>query len=216
MQSSRVTVSRRSVKSDHYPDAVRRLFPSARLVFFAHCLAFAVVLTACSTSGRELKTPGPTRPPSAVLTAGTMDFSLPDATATGELAESHGAAFANIAPPISWGRVPSKAKFLVLVADIPRADFGTADESVLWLVTNIDPAANGIIEGQNPDGDIYIQWNGPTAGAGEQTKVRFRLYAVTKEHVDPTQSPLEIVLGLDKQNVGKSEFVVPFAPKGAS
>jgi hypothetical protein len=112
--------------------------------------------------------------------------------------------------------VPDKAKFLILVADIPRADFGTADESVLWLVTNIVPTTDGIVEGQNPDGDIYIQWSGPTAGPGEQVKVRFRLYAVTKALTDPAQSPLEIVLGLDKQNVGKSEFVVPFAPKGAS
>ena len=44
--------------------------------------------------------------------------------------------------------------------------------------------------------------------------MRFRLYAVTKALEDPAESPLEIVVRLDKQNVGKSEFVVPFAPKG--
>lgn len=145
-----------------------------------------------------------------------MDFSLPDATPTGELAESHGAAFGGVAPPVSWGRVPDKAKFLVLVADIPRADFGTDDRSVLWLVTNISPDSEGIVEGQNPDGDIYIAWSGPTIGRGEQVKVRFRLYAVTKPLEDPAESPLEIVVRLDKQNVGKSEFVVPFAPKVTS
>jgi hypothetical protein len=212
----RVTVSRRSLKSDHYPDAVRRLFPLGRLAFLAHCLVLAVLLAACSTSGRELKTPGPTRPPSAVVSAGTMDFSLPDATPTGELAEIHGAQFSGVAPPISWGRVPNKAKFLILVADIPRADFGTEDRSVLWLVTNISPTSEGLVEGENPDADVYIAWSGPTIGRGEQVKVRFRLYAVTKALDDPSESPLEIVVRLDKQNVGKSEFVVPFAPKATS
>jgi phosphatidylethanolamine-binding protein (PEBP) family uncharacterized protein len=195
---------------------VRRPFLPARLPVFAHCLILAVLLAACSTSGRELKTPGPTRPPSAVLSAGTMDFSLPDGATTGELAERHGAEFDNVAPAISWGRVPDKAEFLILVADIPRADSGTADASVLWLVTNIVPTTDGIIEGQNPDGDIYIQWSGPTAAPGEQVKVRFRLYAVTKALDDPSESPLELVVRLDKQNVGKSEFVVPFAQKVAS
>ena len=141
---------------------------------------------------------------------------MPDATATGELAEHHGAAFGNVAPPISWGRVPDKAKFLILVADIPRADFGTDDNSVLWLVTNLAPTSEGIAEDQPPEGDVYVTWSGPTTGRGEQTKVRFRLYAVTKALEDPLESPLEIVVRLDKQNVGKSEFVVPFAPKAAS
>jgi hypothetical protein len=195
---------------------VRRLFPPGRLAFLAHCLVLVVLLAACSTSGRELKTPGPTRPPSAVQSAGTMDFTLPDATATGELAEIHGAAFGGVAPPISWGRVPNKAKFLILVADIPRADFGTEDQSVLWLVTNISPTSVGIVEGEDPDGDVYIAWSGPDIGRGEQVKVRFRLYAVTKALEDPAESPLEIVVRLDKQNVGKSEFVVPYAPKATS
>jgi len=195
---------------------VRRLFPPGRWAFLAHCLVLVVTLAACSTSGREMKTPGPTRPPSAVQSAGTMDFSMPDATATGGLAENHGTAFGNVAPPISWGRVPDKAKFLILVADIPRADFGTEDASVLWLVANIAPTSEGIAEDQPPDGDVYIDWNGPSTERGEQTKVRFRLYAVTKALEDPTESPLEIVVRLDKQNVGKSEFVVPFAPKAAS
>jgi Phosphatidylethanolamine-binding protein len=200
---------------------VRRHSPLGHLAFLAPvfltlCLVLVVLLTACSTSGRELRTPGPTRPPSAVISAGTMDFTLSDATATGELAESHGAAFGGVAPPVSWGRVPDKAKFLILVADIPKADFGTEDQSVLWLVPNINPSSEGIVEGQNPDGDVYIAWSGPTIGRGEQVKVRFRLYAVTKPLDDSTESPLEIVVRLDKQNVGKSEFVVPFAPKVTS
>ena len=57
---------------------------------------------------------------------------------------------------------------------------------------------------------------GPDHRRGGQVKVRFRLYAVTKALNDPTESPLEIVVGLDKQNVGKSEFIVPFAPKATS
>jgi hypothetical protein len=185
-------------------------------VFLTLSLVFVVMLTACSTSGRDLRTPGPTRPPSAVISAGTMDFTLTDATATGELAESHGAAFGGVTPPVIWGAVPDKAKFLVLVADIPKADFGTDNQSVLWLVTNINPDSEGIVDGQNPDGDVFIAWSGPTIGRGEQVKVRFRLYAVTKALEDSTESPLEIVVRLDKQNVGKSEFVVPFAPKVTS
>ena len=195
---------------------VRRLVPLSRSALIAHCLVLVVTLAACSTSGRELKTPGPTRPPSAVQSLGTMDFSLPDATETGELAEIHGAEFGNLAPAISWGRVPDKAKFLILVADIPRADFGTDDNSVLWLVTNIVPTSEGIGEDEPPDGDVYIAWDGPTSQPGEEVKVRFRLYAVTKALEDPSESPLEIVVRLDKQNVGKSEFVVPFPPTAAS
>jgi phosphatidylethanolamine-binding protein (PEBP) family uncharacterized protein len=174
-----------------------------------------VIFAGCSTSGREMKTPGPTRAPSAVLSAGTMDFSLPDAAATGVLAEKHGAEFGNVAPGLSWARVPDKAKYLILVADIPRADSGTSDQSVLWLVANIDPASEGIAEGQPPQGEEYVDWNGPPTSSA-QVKVRFRLYAVTKELEDPAESPLEIVVRLDRQNVGKSEFVVPFGPKAAS
>jgi phosphatidylethanolamine-binding protein (PEBP) family uncharacterized protein len=145
-----------------------------------------------------------------------MDFTLPDASTTGELAMEHGAAFGNVAPAVSWGGVPDKAKYLVLVADIPRADSGTDDNSVLWLVTNISPDSTGVAKGQNPDGDIYLAWNGPTATIGQQVRVRFRLYATTRAHEDPGESPLEIVVRLDRQNVGKSEFVVPFTPKAES
>ena len=195
---------------------VRRPSPLGLSALIAHCLIFVLVLSGCSTTGREMKTPGPTRPPSLVKSAGTMDFTLPDATATGELAEVHGASFGNVAPPISWDSVPDKAKYLILVADIPRADSGTDDASVLWLVANIDATSDGIIEGKPPEGDVYIPWSGPTTARGGQVKVRFRLYAVTKALNNPTESPLEIVVGLDKQNVGKSEFIVPFAPKATS
>lgn len=144
-----------------------------------------------------------------------MEFTLPEATTTGTLAQVHGAAFGNVAPAISWGGVPDKAKYLVLVADVPRADSGTADESVLWLVANIAPDSDGVNEGGDPQGDIYLDWSGPEASPGQQVKVRFRLYAVTKALDDPTESPLEIVVRLDRQNVGKSEFVVPFTPKAS-
>jgi len=145
-----------------------------------------------------------------------MDFTLPDATAVGELPDRHGAQFGNVAPPVSWGNVPDKAKFLILVVDIPKVDSGTDDASVLWLVANINPATDGVGENQPPGGDIYIPWAGPTTGRGAQVKVRFRLYAVTKPLADPTESPLDIVIRLDRTNVGKSEFVVPYAPKAAS
>ena len=162
-----------------------------------------------------MQKPGPTRPPSAVKSAGTMDFTLPDASTTGELAQIHGAAFGNVAPAVSWAAIPDKAKFLVVVADIPRADSGTADESVLWLVANIVPESGGITEDSSPQGDVYLDWSGPDAAPNQEVKVRFRLYAVTKALDDPAESPLEIVVRLDRQNVGKSEFVVPFVPKSS-
>jgi len=195
---------------------VRRRFSLGPSSLLAQFLVAVVLLAGCSTSGRELKTPGPTRPPSAVISAGTMDFSLPDATATGQLAEEHGGDFANVAPPLSWGRVPSKAKYLIVVADVPRADSGTADDSVLWLVANIDASTDGLIADQAPPGEVYRGWNGPTVGPNQQVKVRFRLYAVTQALSDPNESPLEIVVRLDKQNVGKSEFSVPFVAKTTS
>jgi phosphatidylethanolamine-binding protein (PEBP) family uncharacterized protein len=195
---------------------VSRRSPLGRRAVFALGLLAAMMLAACSTSGREMKTPGPTRPPTAVRSAGTMDFTLPDAATSGELAMEHGSAFGNLAPAISWGAIPDKAKYLVLVADVPRADSGTDDNSVLWLVANIPPDSPGIQEEQAPEGDIYREWTGPTAAIGQQVRVRFRLYAVTKPLEDPGASPLEIVVRLDRQNVGKSEFVVPFTPKAAS
>jgi phosphatidylethanolamine-binding protein (PEBP) family uncharacterized protein len=145
-----------------------------------------------------------------------MDFTLPDASSSGILADEHGADFGNIAPAVSWGAVPDKAQYLVLVADVPRADSGTDDNSVLWLVANIVPDSSGITEDENPPGDVYLSWTGPTASANQQVRVRFRLYAVTKPLEDPAESPLEIVVRLDRQNVGKSEFVVPFTPKSGS
>ena len=194
---------------------MRRRSPLGNSAFFVLGLLAALILTACSTSGREMKPPGPTRPPSAVKSAGTMEFTLPEASATGTLAEVHGAAFGNVAPAVSWGAVPDRAKFLVLVADVPRPDSGTADESVLWLVANIVPDSGGIDEDTSPDGEIYVDWKGPDAAPGQQIKVRFRLYAVNRALDDPAESPLEIVVRLDRQNVGKSEFVVPFTPKSS-
>ena len=195
--------------------AVRRRSPFGRFAFSALCLLAVLILTACSTSGREMKKPGPTRPPTAVKSAGTMDFTLPEASSSGTLAQIHGAAFGNVAPAVSWGAVPDKAKFLILVADIPRTDSGTADESVLWLVATIGAATGGIAEDSVPEGDVYLEWSGPDAAPNQEVKVRFRLYAVTKALEDPTESPLEIVVRLDRQNVGKSEFVVPFIPKSS-
>ena len=192
---------------------VRRRSPFGRFAFPALCLFMALILTACSTSGRDMKKPGPTRPPSAVRSAGTMDFTLPEASSTGALAQIHGAAFGNVAPAVSWDAVPDKAKFLILVADIPRADSGTADESVLWLVANLSPGTTGIAEDSPPEGEVYLDWSGPDAAPNQQVKVRFRLWAVTKALEDPAESPLEIIVRLDRQNVGKSEFVVPFTPK---
>jgi hypothetical protein len=194
---------------------VRRRCPLGLFAFLALGLLAALIVTACSTSGREMKKPGPTRPPSAVRSAGTIDFTLPEASTTGTLAEIHGAAFGNVAPGVSWGAVPDKAKFLILVADIPRADSGTADESVLWLVANLVPESGGVAEDSAPEGDVYLDWSGPDAAPNQEVKVRFRLYAVTKALDDPAESPLEIVVRLDRQNVGKSEFVVPFIHKSS-
>jgi hypothetical protein len=178
-------------------------------------LAIVALVAGCSESGRVMKVPGPTRTPPVIRSVGSFDFSSESVTAAGELPQRSGRRYDDIAPAINWGAVPSKTKYLMLVADIPKTDFGTDNDRVLWVVTNIDPAKQAFAEGQAPPGIVVKPWAGPDTEVGFRDNVRFRMWATTKELKSADGTPLQIVLELDKENVGKSEFSVPFAPKAS-
>ena len=112
--------------------------------------------------------------------------------------------------PISSPAVPA------LKRELGNRSSNVLGDALLYFQAGKVRANDGFVEDQAPPGDVYLGWNGPTVGTNAQGKVRFRLYAVTKALVDPKESPLEIVVRLDKENVGKSEFVVPYAPKTTS
>ncbi len=172
-------------------------------------------LAGCSNSGRVLRVPSPTRTPPVIRSVGAFDFSSPSITAVGELPLRVGRSYDNVAPALEWGSLPARSKYLVLVADIPKADFGTSNEQVLWLVANIDPALGGFAEAAAPPGEVVKPWSGPDTAVGARDTVRFRMWAVSTPLKSTGLTPLQIVLLLDKDNVGKAEFSAPFAPKGS-
>ena len=174
-----------------------------------------LVSAGCYESGRDMKIPGPTRTPPVIRSLGNFEFSSPSITPVGELPQRVGGRYNNVAPAIEWGAVPSKAKYLVLVADISKSDLGTDNDRVLWLVANIDTARQGFAEGQAPPGMVIRAWTGPTTDIGFRDNIRFRMWATTQEVKSVDATPLQIILGLDKENVGKSEFTVPFSPRAS-
>ena len=166
---------------------------------------------ACATSGRELRPPGVFAP--VVQRSGSIEFAGLSLDAAGQFNEIHSARGGNVTPTLSWGKIPKEAAYLVLVVDAPKPDLGTDDRSVVWFVANIPVTTTGTDPTLAVPGEQFIAWRGPTTAVGSRQNIRFRLWAAREKFTNPAESPLQIVLRLDKQNVGKAEFSCPFAPK---
>lgn len=91
----------------------------------------------------------------------------------------------NVSPALQWSGVPDAAKELVLLCEDPDAPRGPF---LHWLVTGINPAANGVAEGETPPGGRDWQngfgergWAGPQPPPGDRPhRYFFRLYALDR------------------------------------
>jgi len=96
----------------------------------------------------------------------------------------------NVSPPLHWSDVPEGTTELVLLCEDPDAPTGSF---LHWLVTGIDPAAEGVNEGETPPGGREWAngfgeqgWGGPQPPVGDQPHhYVFHLYALA----DPVRLP---------------------------
>jgi Raf kinase inhibitor-like YbhB/YbcL family protein len=96
----------------------------------------------------------------------------------------------NVSPPLRWSDVPESTTELVLLCEDPDAPAGSF---LHWLVTGIDPAAEGVSEGETPPGGREWAngfgeqgWGGPQPPVGDHAHhYVFHLYALA----DPIRLP---------------------------
>jgi Raf kinase inhibitor-like YbhB/YbcL family protein len=96
----------------------------------------------------------------------------------------------NVSPPLRWSAVPEGTTELVLLCEDPDAPAGSF---LHWLVTGIDPVADGVDEGATPMGGEEWPngfgergWGGPQPPVGDKAhRYVFHLYALA----DPVRLP---------------------------
>jgi phosphatidylethanolamine-binding protein (PEBP) family uncharacterized protein len=164
---------------------------SATVVALIAC----VLLTACSTTGRELRDTGATIPPSMDATTTTAPppdatpveglngfaLSSPDFVAGGLLPQSVGAITGNRSPALAWTGTPESAAELALVATDETG--GT----IYWFVTGILTTDMQVAAGTAPEGAVVRAgtngreaWSGPVTPEGSAAPVVFALYALNE------------------------------------
>ncbi len=105
----------------------------------------------------------------------------------GEIPRKYGYKKENINPPLLIKDVPINAKSLVLIMDDPDAMGAVGKIWVHWLVWNIDPYTNEILENSIPPNTIQgktdfgeIAYGGPAPPDKEHTYI-FKLYALDRK-----------------------------------
>jgi len=91
----------------------------------------------------------------------------------------------DVSPPLTWSAAPDGTSELVLLCEDPDAPVGTF---LHWLVTGIDPASDGVAEGESPPGGQEWPngfgrrgWGGPMPPPGHGAhRYFFRLWAVSE------------------------------------
>lgn len=117
----------------------------------------------------------------------------------GEIPRKFGYKKENINPPLLIKDVPTNAKSLVLIMDDPDAMGAVGKIWVHWLVWNIDPNTNEILENSVPPNTIQgktdfgeIAYGGPAPPDTEHTYI-FKLYALDgKLNLDEGSSKSQI------------------------
>jgi Raf kinase inhibitor-like YbhB/YbcL family protein len=102
----------------------------------------------------------------------------------GPIPRRHSCEGEDLSPPLSWSGAPEGTRSLALVVDDPDAPAGTFTH---WLGWEIDPAAEGLgegeaapIEGRNDFGTSGYRGPCPPPGHGPH-RYFFRLYALDAE-----------------------------------
>ncbi len=164
------------------------------------CVALVTVISACGTSGRELRDPAPgaTAPPrrtSSTVSAnnqiGTDDSSVvlrptgftlaaPGWAADGVIPVGYGCGGADLAPSLTISGVPDGTAELLLIASDTSAPGSTR-----WVVAHLPPTITAIDPGALPAGSFAVTnstgtpaWAGPCPQPGASTSFQLRLYAL--------------------------------------
>ena len=134
-------------------------------------------LAACSSRGGE---PRQERDLPEPITVSSTAFE-----AGGTIPARFTCAGEGVSPPLRWSGVPAATAAIALVVDDPDAPRGTF---VHWLVTGLDPAADGLAEGAVPAGARQLPnsagkaaWTGPCPPAGPAHHYRFTVYALGRQ-----------------------------------
>lgn len=184
----------------------------------ALALALTLALTACGTSGRELREPerdvtSPTRStPTTVaplslpslplgtggtgvpqtfppVAPGVFDISSSAFLPGGELPDTF--TCAGPSPALRWQAIPEGTAELALVV----AEQGDGGD-VYWMVTGIAPTSEGVGEGEIPVGGVQLpnsldqpSWAAPCPPPGQPASFNFALLALPRPAVIPTGTP---------------------------
>ena len=148
-------------------------------------VAVAVLVSACSTDGREMSPPSPDQTQSIALPSVAPSLDSFDITTTGvidgRLDLRHTCFGAATSPPI---------EFLGVASDIVSLGIVMADEqgTTNWAMANIDPTAVQVAEGTVPAGAIQamnpeggIGYAAPCPPAGESSTYRLMGYALPQQ-----------------------------------
>ena len=158
-----------------------------RVVF---ALTFVTLLGACSRDGREMQEPSANQQESIAVTttAGAVmtpvgGFALTPPWAEGAQLDARFTCAAGISPGLTFQNVASDIVTLALsIVD------ETANNSVQWIVANIQPTQTAVAEGQVPVGSIEatnslgtIGFGAPCPPAGETHTYRLTGYGLSQQ-----------------------------------
>lgn len=188
-----------------------------RLVPLLITLAAAVLMAACdSGDGRSLAPlrPDQTMPtvtqPTAVEVFSLSSVAFADGT---EIPELYTCAGTGISPDLAWASAPAAAELALVVRDL------NADGYVHWVVTGIDPSAQGFAadalpegatEARNSDGSLGWFLPCPPAGDGEHL-YQFVLHALaTPLALDPDLTADEAATAIESASIAQAVLTGSF------
>ncbi|MDQ7911240.1 YbhB/YbcL family Raf kinase inhibitor-like protein [Phytohabitans sp. ZYX-F-186] len=123
----------------------------------------------------------------------------------------------NISPPLQWSGVPAGAAELVLLCEDPDAG---REPFLHWLVTQVDPRAGEVAEGQVParghewaNGFGATGWDGPQPPLGDDPhRYFFHLYALSRPLALPDRpSVADVRRAARKDELASGTLVGTFA-----
>lgn len=192
-----------------------------RLAFPLLALVAGLCAGCVTDDGRTLDPPAGARP----VTGPTVmvDGSLADAQTFGlggffvdspvfppggPIPDVYTAAGNGVSPPLRWGRTPLGAKELALVME------DTAEDLPLWVVGGLDPALEGVREGElPPTAVVYLAgypeatYHPPDPPPGENRAYRFTLYAMRERlELDPLAPSSEVIEAIEAAAFTRATF----------
>jgi Raf kinase inhibitor-like YbhB/YbcL family protein len=176
---------------------------SRRLLLTIAATAMAITMAGCSGGGERADPPtGGDQVITVTSTAFADNEPIP---------QEYSCDGAEVSPPLAWSGLPSDVAALALVVDDPDAPGGTFAH---WVVANIDPAEQGVGEGEVPAGGLQV---GNSSGAASYAApcppsgthhYRFTVYALNRAlDVKADESLDNVFAAIDDASVGQGTLI---------